>query len=110
MSGNVYYVQCISGNPDHVQEVVAGTELEKACIARAEAGKLDALCLGPDDCPECVVDRREQARKDADYISMFGCPMIGLDDECRRDCPCRNPRPIPNSPYEGQVRYIVRTA
>lgn len=108
MSGERFYVQCVSGNLDHIMEAIPGSELEAKCRKRAEAGSLDALCLGYDDCPECVEDRRTSARRDAEYFSLFGCPMADLDDKCQDDCPCKNREAtIVESPYADQVRYIT---
>lgn len=96
-----YLVQCISGDPSHVMEVIPDTELEAMCIAREAKRLIDALCLGCDECPSCVRERNSQ---ESAYLSDFGCPMADADGECEDDCPCMAPFPV--SPYEGQVRGL----
>lgn len=110
MSNGPFYVQCSSGNPDHIMEAVPGSELEAKCKERAKAGFVDALCLNAEECPDCVHDKQEQARRDADYLSLFGCPMADLDDRCEDDCACKDQGSILDSPYTDQVRYITAAA
>ncbi len=110
MSDDRFYVQCVSGNPDHIMEAVPGSKLEAKCKKRAEAGKLDALCLYYDECPDCVEDTRKRAREEADYISMFGGPIPSLHDTCEDNCCYKNRKDIADSPYADQVQYITATA
>ena len=100
-----YLVQCISGQESHVATATPGSELERLCKQRAEAGFIDALCLGPDDCPACVEDIRERIRREEALLDMLGCP-IGDIDGCAEDCPCNTPEVVPDSPYDGQLVYL----
>ena len=97
----VYYVQCITGKPHHVKGVIVGTELHGVCEERANSGKLDAYCLGPEDCVECVEERRDQARQN----EQLDCAIGGLEG-CDPDCPCRTPVVIADSRFEDQVTWV----
>lgn len=107
MSDGPFYVQCLSGNPDHIKEAVPGSELEVRCKDRAKAGFIDALRLSYDECPDCVEDSRELARKDAAYIDFAGCPLGDLDGKCADSCSCKNRREVADSPYANQLRHIA---
>jgi hypothetical protein len=105
----MFYVRCYTGNPTHVMEVVPGSELEDKCKTRATNGYIDALPLGPDDCPNCVADRRDRERRYADSFWDFCCPaaMSNPDHECTHACAdMMAPKPIENSPYQDQLRGI----
>ena len=106
MSGNPYLVQCNSGNPDHVMEVVPGTELEARCKVREEKGFLNALCLDYHECPGCIDDSRRRRQIDDEYFAICGCPMAALNGDCDDDCGCKNREEIVDSPYRGQLRPI----
>jgi hypothetical protein len=106
MSDEPYYVQCVSGNPDHIMEVVPGSELEERCKKRAEAGYQDALYLGHDECHECVVESRDREHSFFEYILDFGCPMADFTGTCEDECSCKTPVKTADSPYAEQVRAI----
>jgi len=108
MSASLYYVQCVAGNPNHIAEAVPGSALEARCKERVAAGYIDALCLGDDECPDCVEDSRQKDREDVEYLMMFGCPSAGLGGLCDDDCVvCKNRQVIADSPYTNQVRYAA---
>ncbi len=48
-----YNVQCLN---DHVGTASSGSDLEKRCQEHEKKGVLDALILGPDECPECIAE------------------------------------------------------
>lgn len=48
-----YTVTCLA---DHTAFAAPGSDLEKRCKKREEEGKLDALVLSAEECPECVQD------------------------------------------------------
>lgn len=99
MSPEAYLAQCISG--EHTYEVVPGTELEAQCIARSNAGVLDAFILGYDDCPACIDDNRRSAAQFADSCYETTCPM---NDKCGTIClAVLSARSIPASRYEEQL-------
>lgn len=106
MEPNPYLVQCLY---DHIYEVVAGTELEQRCKDRETRGLIDALCLGPDECPDCVEDTRAQERKWDEINSGFGCGFADFDGNCTDDCPCKAD-PTPESPLSRQVRGLPLTS
>lgn len=60
-----YNVQCLSG---HVYVALPGSDLEKKCIEREEAGYLDALILNFSECEACEEDRE---RREQQYVSMM---------------------------------------
>lgn len=101
-----YLVQCSTGDPTHVMQVVAFSELEAKCAARAESGKLDALCLSASECPACVsLVQRSLMHPHSMY---FGCPMEDIDGNCADDCPCK--AEIPSSPWVNQVEAVTHYA
>lgn len=104
MSGP-YYVQCISGNPLHVREAIAGTPLEAKCKAREAAGYLDALCLDSSECPSCIEDDKQELRR----YDLFGCPLTVIGDDCTKSCHCRQVMQDV-SPYDDQVRHVQDVA
>ena|GEM_PF-2866412 len=109
MTDGPYLVQCISGIGYHTKEVIPGTELEAKCIARAKAGKIDALVLYYDQCPECIYDSRMKAEKD---YSVLGCPGMDIYDNCVEDCTLCAQRDagIPDSIYQGQMQIVKQLA
>ena len=111
MDTPVYYVQCMSG---HVLEVIGGTELEQQCKARVEKGLLDALCLGPDECPECIEDNREHERRNANMCGDAGCMFMSFDEDkhpCKERCMAQRAlADLKNSPYDGQLRGLPANA
>ncbi|MGB4762208.1 MAG: hypothetical protein WBP12_02515 [Candidatus Saccharimonas sp.] len=108
MSDNTYLVTCISGQ--HVLEVIPGTELETKCKKREPKGFIDALCLDYSECSDCVEETRRAADRNDDYLSLFGCPMAGLDGTCNDVCPCMTDNQALESPYANQVRGLPVTA
>lgn len=60
----MYNVQCLEG---HVGAAPEGSELEARCKKWAEK-HLDALILGPDECPSC---REEQQMRDESMSRMM---------------------------------------
>lgn len=100
-----YLVQCISGDPSHVMRAVRGSELEAMCIKRAESGMLDALILGADECPACVVEA--QNNRASGYAMYLDCPMTDIDGICGDNCPCK--KSIPDSPWQNQVQGLAPT-
>ena len=111
MDTSVYLAQCMSG---HVLEVIAGTKLEQKCRERAAKGLLDALCLGPGECPECSEEDREHERRNANMCADAGCMFMSLGD---KEHPCNNAcmaqrtfDGIENSPYKGQLRGLPANA
>lgn len=109
MTKRRYYVQCLSGNHDHIMEAVPGSELEARCKARFKAGYLDALCLTYDECPGCVEDRRQRERDAQEYLG-DGCESGLNGDECADNCICKNREDIADSIYTDQVQYISMVA
>ncbi len=105
-----FYVQCAQGYPDHLMEAKPDSELETKCRQRAEAGYLDALALGPNDCPGCVEERREAVYAFNRNISMFGCPYEDSNGNCEENCLCMNRPEIADSPYDLQVLGIAYSA
>jgi hypothetical protein len=92
-------------------EVVPGTELEQKCQARTA---LDALALGPEDCPVCVEETRERERRNANMCGDAGCPFTPFgdkEDPCASTCmfmqACRD---VKDSPYQDQLRGIPANA
>lgn len=77
----MYNVQCLSG---HVGQAPRGSDLEKRCLERERQGKLDALCLTPEECPECQEEYREQRRIEARLCGDVGCPMG--EGDCKDGC------------------------
>ena len=74
----MYNVQCISEG--HVFTAPPGSDLEDRCIANAEKGRLDALILGPDECPMCLDGEREELNRTMDLCGLAGCMF--MDDRC----------------------------
>jgi len=109
MTDGPYLVQCTSGKLHHILEAIPGSELEKKCMARREAGFRDALPLDADDCVECVDERRTKLRQDYD---MLGCPGELSYNKCATDCAsCAERRAgIPDSIYENQVQGLAFAA
>lgn len=62
----VYNSQCLMG---HTSEVRRETNpaLWERCSRREARGFLDALCLGPSECPECAEDRALRENQYAQY-------------------------------------------
>ena len=110
MTTRTFYVQCYTGNPTHVMEVIPGSELEDKCKTRATNGYIDALPLGPDDCPYCVEDRRERERHNENMCIDSGCPFMSLsddEDKCAQRCQATvAAEAIEDSPYQDQLRGL----
>ena len=77
----MYNVQCLAG---HVYNAPKGSELEKRCIERKEAGFLDALLLSANECRECIADRRNQLEREVRLCAEVGCP--GDEEGCKDGC------------------------
>lgn len=108
----VYYVQCVEGDPSHVMEVVAGSELEQECKERAATGRVDALVLEREECPGCIAEMR--ARRNAQMCGSTDrpCPFSSFLDEADYD-PCASGckavtsfGTIEESPYRDQLRGL----
>jgi hypothetical protein len=95
-----YMFQCISGQ--HYGEIKTGTELEQKARERGTRGIIDAVILGYDDCPACVQYAQERDRK---AWSVLGCPIW---EHHEVGCTC-TPDPIPDSPYDDQIKGIIDT-
>ena len=105
-----YFAQCISG--EHVYEVVSGSELETTCKQRLTEGRLDAIILGPGECPDCIEDAREHERRNLRMCGDFGCPFEPLfsddPDACDDGClAAKSLRDIKDSPYDSQLRGVT---
>jgi hypothetical protein len=104
-----YNVQCMRG---HVAEVLPGTELEKRCIERENKGYIDALCLGPNDCIQCVGDAQYDQDRELDNADSF---CFSTDPDHDLFCQgCLTPEeiaekfpPIPDSQYDKQMRMAL---
>lgn len=102
VSPETYLAQCISG--EHMYEVVPGTELEAECIARANAGILDAFILGYYDCPDCIEEERMGAARFAESCYEVDCPM---SERCESIClAVLGARSIPASKYNAQLKNM----
>ena len=76
-----YNWQCIGS---HNGEVPKGSPLEVKARERAESGKLDAICLSENECPQCQEDKIEHLRRETRLCGDAGCPMG--EDDCQRGC------------------------
>jgi hypothetical protein len=62
-----YLVQCASQDPSHTFVATPGSALEKRCIERERAGKLDALILAVEECASCTDEAQTRARRAQEY-------------------------------------------
>jgi len=68
MDGETYFVQCISHGLVGIAR--PGSTLEARCIAREDAGFLDAAYLyGPNECPECRRKEEQEWRFYCDNVA-----------------------------------------
>lgn len=82
-----YNIQCIRCS--YVGSASAGSELEERCRQRAADGKLDALILSPEECPQCCEDRIERCRREVRMCGDIGCPM-DVQRHCADGCMAAN--------------------
>jgi hypothetical protein len=94
----VYNAQCFNG---HVMTIAPDSELEKLAKERIRLGAMDAFILDTKECPGCIEDRRDRARRDAEMHNLAGCWIHGYD--CPDDCTEGIPEVIADSPYQDQV-------
>lgn len=63
-----YTIQCLNG---HIWTALVGTDEEAKAIKHEQAGFLDAVCVGFDDCDECKEELADRNRKNAFYCEEY---------------------------------------
>ena len=109
MNNGGYRVQCSSGNPNHVWQTRAGSQLHAICSDWHQQGNFTPFIIPEADCPECIADKHLGYQEFADQCKTDGCGFLNATrPPCKQECRAIQAlKRIAESPYVGQLEDIT---